>query len=147
MIAFLGTGLVDLLCWLIVVPLVVLLGYRSFVNSDSRRELTIKWVLSAILILIMCLIASTKFTFKPLLILIPAVLFGLMWTSNICNILFRPLTGIFDGEGDENELKPFYFRAEAMRRKGLHQEAVAEVRRQLGLFPGDLEGMLKLASL
>ncbi len=70
-----------------------------------------------------------------------------MWTSNICNILFRPLTGIFDGEGDENELKPFYFRAEAMRRKGLHQEAVAEVRRQLELFPGDIEGMMKLAAL
>src|SRR5580698_7696955 len=147
MIAFLGTGLIDLLCWLIVVPLLGYLGYRSFVNSDSRRELVIKWVVSAVLLLIIWLISLTKFVFKPLLCLIPAVLIGLMWTSNICNILFRPLTGIFDGEGDENELKPFYFRAEAKRRKGLHQEAVAEVRRQLALFPGDIEGMMKLASL
>jgi tetratricopeptide (TPR) repeat protein len=147
MIAFLGTGLVDLLCWLIVLSIIAVLGYRSFVHSASRRELIIKWVVSAILILIMCVIASTKLVFKPLLILIPAVLLGLMWTSDICNILFRPLTGIFDGEGDENELKPFYFRVEAMRRKGLHQEAVAEVRRQLELFPGDIEGMMKLASL
>ncbi len=77
MIAFLGTGLVDLLCWLIVLPMIGLLGYRSFVNSDSRRELIIKWVVSAVLILIMCLIATTKYVFKPLLILFPAVLFGL----------------------------------------------------------------------
>ena len=147
MIAFWGTGLIDLLCWLIVVPLLGRLCYRGFVNSDSRRELVIKWVVSAVLFLIIWLISLTKFVFKPLLILIPAVLFGLMWTSNICNILFRPLTGIFDGEGDENELKPFYFIAEAKRRKGLHQEAVAEVRRQLERFPGHVEGMMKLAAL
>jgi hypothetical protein len=72
MIAFLGTGLVDLLCWLIVLSIIAVLGYRSFVHSASRRELIIKWVVSAILILIMCVIASTKLVFKPLLILIPA---------------------------------------------------------------------------
>jgi outer membrane protein assembly factor BamD (BamD/ComL family) len=147
MIAFLGIDLVDLLCWLIVVPLVGILGYRSLVNSDSRGELVTKWVVSAVLILIICLIASMHSVLKPLFILIPALFLGLMWTSNVCNILLRPLTGVFDGEGDENELKPFYFIAEAKRRKGLYQEAVAEVRRQLERFPGDVEGMMKLAAL
>jgi outer membrane protein assembly factor BamD (BamD/ComL family) len=132
---------------LIVVPALGLLGYRSLVNSDSRGVLVTKWVVSAVLILSIILIASMDFVFKPLLILIPAVILGLMWTSNVCNILFRPLTGAFDGEGDENELKPFYFIAEAKRRKGLYQEAVAEVRRQLERFPGDVEGMMKLAAL
>jgi len=85
--------------------------------------------------------------FNPLFVAIPAVFLGLMWTSNVCNILFRPLTSVFDGEGDEGELKPFYFIAEAKRRKGLYQEAVAEVHRQLERFPGDVEGMMKLATI
>jgi tetratricopeptide (TPR) repeat protein len=147
MIALLGIGLVDLLCWLIVVSVVGILGYRSLVNSDSRGVLVTKWVVSAVLILMIILIESMDFAFKFIFMLIPAVILGLMWTSNVCNILFRPLTGAFDGEGDEKELEPFYFIAEAKRRKGLYQEAVAEVRRQLELFPGDVAGMMKLAAI
>lgn len=147
MIALLGIGFADLLCWLIVLPALGILGYRSLANSDSRGVLVLKWVFSAVLILIICLIASMDSIFKPLFVAIPAVFLGLMWTSSVCNVLFRPLTGAFDGEGDENEVKPFYFIAEAKRRKGLYQEAVAEVRRQLERFPGDVEGMMKLAAL
>jgi outer membrane protein assembly factor BamD (BamD/ComL family) len=147
MIALLGMGLVDLLCWLIVVPVVGFLGYRSLANSDSRGVLVLKWIFSAVLIFILYLIVSSKSIFKPLLVALPAVFLGLMWTSNVCNILFRPLTSVFDGEGEEGEVKPFYFIAEAKRRKGLYQEAVAEVRRQLERFPGDVEGMMKLAAI
>jgi tetratricopeptide (TPR) repeat protein len=147
MIALLGMGLVDLLCWLILIPVVCVLGYRWLLNSDSRGVLVVKWISSVVLIRIIFYIASMSTAIKPLLIVLPAFVLGLMWTSNVVHTLIRPLTGVLDGEGDENEVKPFYFIAEAKRRKGLFQEAAAEVRRQLELFPGDVEGMMKLAAL
>jgi tetratricopeptide (TPR) repeat protein len=92
-------------------------------------------------------IASMHTILKPLFIVVPAFFLGIMWTSNVVQALIRPLTGSFDGEGDEGEAKPFYFLAEGKRRKGLFQEAIAEVQKQLELFPGDVEGMMKLAAL
>lgn len=44
-------------------------------------------------------------------------------------------------------MKPAYSRAEAMRRKGLCQEAADAVREQLEQFPGDADGMMKLAMI
>jgi tetratricopeptide (TPR) repeat protein len=61
--------------------------------------------------------------------------------------LIKPLTGTFDGGNEEAEAKPFYFVAEGKRRKGLYEEAIAEVRKQLEQFPGDHEGYMKLASI
>ncbi|HEV7926219.1 MAG TPA: tetratricopeptide repeat protein [Verrucomicrobiae bacterium] len=147
MIALLGMGIVDLISWVIFVPLVCVLCYRSYANSDSRAMLVAKWISSAILLYIIYLIATSSLIYKAVLVALPAVFLGIMWTSNVCNIIFRPLTSVFDGEGDEDEAKPFYFAAEGKRRKGLYKEAVAEVRKQLELFPGDVEGLLKLAAI
>jgi len=145
MIALLGMGLVDLISWVIFVPLVCVLGYRSYANSDGRAMLVAKWISSAILLYIIYLIATSHLIYKAVLVALPAVFLGIMWTSNVCNIIFRPLTSVFDGEGDESEVKPFYFAAEGKRRKGLYKEAVAEVQKQLERFPGDVEGLMKLA--
>jgi outer membrane protein assembly factor BamD (BamD/ComL family) len=75
------------------------------------------------------------------------VILGLIWTPSIGRILLKPLTGSFDGEGDEIEAKPFYYTAEGKRRQGLYQEAAAEVRKQLEIFHGDAEGLMKLAAI
>jgi len=147
MISLLGMGIVDLISWVIFVPLVCYLGFRAYANSDSRGLLVVKWIFTVLLLLAIHFIILTKTVFTPLFVAIPAVFLGLMWTSNLSNIIFRPLTGAFDGEGDEASRKPFYSVAEGKRRKGLYQEAVAEVRKQLELFPGDVEGMLKLAAI
>ena len=85
--------------------------------------------------------------YRPLFIVPPAGILGLIWASQIGSIVARPLTSIFDGSQEEAELKPFYFIAEAKRRKGLYEEAIAEMRRQLEKFPGDVEGMMKLAAI
>jgi tetratricopeptide (TPR) repeat protein len=147
MIALLGMGFDDLLCWLIVLPALGALGYRSFCISDDRRVLVIKWAFSAVLLLIIGAVAMWHSIYRPLFILPPAVILGLMWTSNLCGLLFRPLTGAFDGGTDEVDAKPYYFLAEGKRRKGLYEEAIAEVHKQLEQFPGDVEGMMKLAAI
>jgi tetratricopeptide (TPR) repeat protein len=147
MIAFMGMSLEDLLCWLIVLPAMVVLGFRSLIHSDDRRNLVLKWVVSVVLILIIFFIMSLHTVLKVLFVLPPSVILGFIWTPSLGRFFLRPLTGAFDGEGDEIEAKPFYFLAEGKRRKGLYQEAVAEVRKQLEKFPGDVEGLMKLAAL
>jgi tetratricopeptide (TPR) repeat protein len=147
MTALLGTSLENLVGGLIILFALVIFGARCLLQSDDRRILVIKWVCSVILILLGLFIAWLHSVVLSLLYIIPAVLLAFIWLPNIGRFLLKPLTDSFDGGADEAELKPFYFRAEAKRRKGLYQEAVAEVRQQLEQFPGDVEGMMKLAAL
>jgi tetratricopeptide (TPR) repeat protein len=122
-------------------------GYRVYEQSDDRRSLVIKLGISVPLVLIALAIIHIHSPYTPLFVLFPAVTLGLMWAPNIGALLAGPLTGTFDGGGEEVEPKPYYFLAEGKRRKGLYEEAVGEVRKQLEMFPGDYEGYLKLASI
>src|ERR1700677_3563157 len=112
MIALLGMGLGDLLCWLIALPMFGFLCYRSYANSDDRRATVIKWAVSAVFILIIAFILSMHTVLKVLFVLPPAVILGFIWTPSLGRVLLKPLTGAFDGEGDEIEAKPFYYTAE-----------------------------------
>jgi outer membrane protein assembly factor BamD (BamD/ComL family) len=147
MIALLGMGLADLLCWLIVIPTLVVVTYRALINSEDRRTLLAKLGFSFLLVLSMFWIGSMHAAAKPLWLIIPCALLGTMWVSNALDILVKPFTATFDGGTDEVEAKPFYYIAEGKRRKGLYEEAAGEVRKQLEKFPGDVEGMMKLAAI
>jgi tetratricopeptide (TPR) repeat protein len=147
MIALLGMGLGDLLCWLIVLPALGIMGYRTVVLSEDRRALLIKWSLSILLVLSMVWIASWQAAYKPLVMVIPVTFLGTLWMSNALNFVFKPFTTAFDGGTQEVDVKPYYFLAEGKRRKGLYAEAAEEVRKQLELFPGDAEGFMKLATI
>ena len=124
-------------------------GYRIYDRSDDRRSLVVKWLVSVPLVLILLAIIRTRTPnpYAPLLLLFPAVALGLVWAPTIGSLLAGPLTGMFDGGGEEVEAKPYYFLAEGKRRKGLFPEAIEAVRKQLELFPGDYEGYAKLASI
>jgi tetratricopeptide (TPR) repeat protein len=74
-------------------------------------------------------------------------LLGTLWLSDALYFLFKPFTDAFDGGRLEVEEKPYYFLAEGKRRKGLFAEAAAEISKELEKFPGDSEGMMKLASI
>jgi tetratricopeptide (TPR) repeat protein len=137
----------DLIGWCILLPLLGIWGFRSLIKSDDRRTLVVKWVFSAIFILIIFYIAWLHNPLLSLLYCIPAVLLAFLWVPSIGRFLLKPLTDAFDGGTNEVEAKPFFFIAEAKRRKGLYQEAVAEMRRQLEQFPGNVEGMMKLAAI
>jgi tetratricopeptide (TPR) repeat protein len=134
--------------------MLVFLSYRSYLESDDRPALVRRWIMSAVLLLIILFILWFRISghpvfmaVKPLLTLFPALILGRMWAPSIGDILVRPLTNLFDGGGEEAEARPFYFIAEGKRRKGLYEEAIAEVRKQLEKFPGDYEGYIKLATI
>jgi len=147
MIALLGMVLGDLLGWLFVMAVFGFWGFRSYLKSTDRGNLVIKWTCSVLLFFAAIGISKLKFAFMPLLLVLPIAVCGIMWIPNVFSILIKPLTNAFDGGDEEAEMKPFYFIAEVKRRKGLYQEAVAAVREQLEKFPGDVEGMMKLAAL
>jgi hypothetical protein len=138
---------IDLLCWVIVLPTLAWLGYRSFGRSANRAALVAKWIASLALLALIHILTPIRSPFTPIMVGVPAVLLGVIWAPSIGSMLARPLTGVIDGGDEETEAKPFYFIAEAKRQKGLYEEAMAEVRRQLEKFPGDYEGYTKLASI
>jgi tetratricopeptide (TPR) repeat protein len=81
-----------------------------------------------------------------------AVLFGgicltVIWRESIASMVAKPFTAIYDGGDVEIEPRPYYSIAEAKRKRGLYNEAVAAIRKQLEKFPTDLDGQLKLAEI
>ncbi|HEY3861082.1 MAG TPA: tetratricopeptide repeat protein [Verrucomicrobiae bacterium] len=123
------------------------LCYRSLRNSADRRTLIIKWACSLVLFLMYFAIASLHDIKYALLYILPSVLLAFIWLPSLTGLILKPITESFEGGGGEAEEKPFYFIAEANRRKGLYQEAAAAVRAQLEKFPGDAEGMMRLAAI
>jgi tetratricopeptide (TPR) repeat protein len=70
-----------------------------------------------------------------------------MWTPAVADFIFTPLTSAFTGGSDEPDVKPFYFIATAKRMRGKPEEAIAEINKQLGKFPGDIAGLMLLATI
>jgi tetratricopeptide (TPR) repeat protein len=140
-------SLEDLLCWFIVLPVLGVMGYRCLANSENRKTLIIKWVASLVLILSMVGIGHIRTALKPLWELVPSSILCVIWVPSLLNMLLKPMTSTYESEEDESDRKPFYYIAEAKRRKGLFQEAIAEVLKQLEKFPGDYEGMMKMATI
>jgi tetratricopeptide (TPR) repeat protein len=138
---------IDTVCWVLVLPVLAFLAYRSYGRSDDRGRLVLKWVISAPLVWAILVLIRSHNPYVPIFLLAPAVILGLLWAPSIGAILAGPLTGVFDGGSEEAEAKPFYFIAEGKRQRGLYEEAIAEVRKQLEQFPGDFEGYMKLASI
>jgi tetratricopeptide (TPR) repeat protein len=143
-------GVYDVLAWLLVIGLWGALGYRSLYRSASRGFLVLKWIVSAVLISIILFIIYTRSMvdlYRPLALLLPAGILGLIWAPSVANIMVKSLVGSLDGGEAEGEAPAFYYIAETKRGKGQYQEAIAEVRKQLENFPGDVPGMMLLAAI
>jgi tetratricopeptide (TPR) repeat protein len=65
-----------------------------------------------------------------------------LWLPRIGRAVLSPLTSAYDGGDEEVELKPFYHRANALRKQGKYLDALSEIRSQLEEFPDDTEGMM-----
>ncbi len=143
----LWTNAVDVVCWVLLVPVLAYLAIRAYGRSEDRRALVRRWIISVVLLCIIGLFARIDTPFKVFLIIPPSVMLGFLWVPTVTSFLIKPVTSTFDGGTDEVDPKPFYFTAEGKRRKGLYEEAIADVRKQLALFPGDYEGYMKLASI
>jgi tetratricopeptide (TPR) repeat protein len=137
----------DMVCSALTLPIIAWVMYRSYSRSDDRKGLVVRWIFSGLMILVIWGISFSESPIKVLWMLLPACGLGFLWIPVAIDLMSKPLTNAFDGGREEGEAKPFYYAAEGKRRKGHYEEAIADIRQQLELFPGDFEGYMKLASI
>lgn len=127
------------------VGFLVWLSVRTLKRSGDPMKLLLKWVVTIPFIAFCLFFAAHIGPFGPFLIVFMAVVMSFMWTPHISELLFSPLTNLFDGGNEPPERKPFYSIALTKHNRGKPHEAVAEIRKQLALFPNDFEGVMLLA--
>jgi tetratricopeptide (TPR) repeat protein len=138
------------------------IGWRSLKRSEDPARLAFKWVVSAVVVFgtlfflrrvgglggqggmtadygVAFLIAGATATCGLVL--------GIIWGSNIGEMVSKPFTGLFDGGEQEVVPEPLYSIAEAKRKQGKYIEAATEVRKQLAQFPNDFKGRMMLAEI
>lgn len=121
--------------------------WRALKQSDNPQKLTLKVVISIPFILFCLWAASHLWIFGPFLIVFMAIVMSVVWTPHIVEVLFSPLTNLFDGGHEPPEPKPYYSIAMAKQKSGHPLEAIVELRAQLAKFPNDFEGVLLLAGI
>jgi tetratricopeptide (TPR) repeat protein len=72
---------------------------------------------------------------------------AIIWAGEFAGLAARPLTSLFDGGSVPPEPRPLYSVAQARQKQGRPFEAIAEVQKQLAMFPTDFEGQMLLAQI
>lgn len=140
-----------------IVALVLVVGFlafRSIRRAEDPARQAFKWLLSIGLAIFYGWYAwpmvdqGGQATFSAIAIaIVCSLILFITWRNEIGNIASFPLTSLFDGGNLAPELKPFYSIAIAKQKKGLYEEAIAEIRKQLERFPTDREGQMLLAQI
>jgi len=125
----------------------VWLSVRTLQRSGEPMKLVWKWAVTIPFVAFCLFLAAHIGPFGPFLIVFMAVVLSFMWTPHISEMLFSPLTNLFDGCHEPPERKPYYSIALTKHNRGKPHEAVAEIRRQLAQFPNDFEGVMLLARI
>lgn len=129
------------------VAFLIWLFVRTLRRSGDPMKLVWKWAFTIPFAVFCFFFAAHLGPFGPFLIVFMAVVLSFMWTPHISEMLFSPLTNLFDGGHEPPDPKPFYSIALTKHNRGKPHEAIAEIRRQLAQFPNDFEGILLLARI
>ena len=135
------------------IGLAVILGiigwgfFRMLKRSYDPSQVLFKLAITVPLV-IACFIGAIELSFYgPFVMIILGVAISVMWAPHLGEWLCKPLTGLFDGGGEEPEPKPYYSIAISKRKLNKPLEAVVEIRKQLARFPNDFEGVMLLAGI
>ncbi|HEY5911586.1 MAG TPA: hypothetical protein VJA21_13385 [Verrucomicrobiae bacterium] len=129
--------------------------WRTIKNSDDPARMIFKWVLTAIVIGFMITVVApmvgqggygAAFGGIPLTAVCGLAL-AIIWRRNIAELVANPIASLYDGGSVPPEPRPAYSVAQSRQKAGRYLEAVAEVRKQLELFPTDFEGHMLLAQI
>jgi tetratricopeptide (TPR) repeat protein len=124
-------------------------------KAEDPALMAFKWVITAGVLSVMVLVAapmvgqggySGAFGGIPLAAVCGLAL-AITWRRNIAELVANPIASLYDGGSAPPEPKPAYSVAQARQKQGRYHEAIAEVRKQLSLFPTDFEGHMLLAQI
>lgn len=137
-----GLGAVGALFWL------------SFQRSLDRPVLALKWLVTALVMVVIWTVVMPGFAqggpsalFALILALLCGGVLAVLWTGSITDLAAKPLASLFDGGSTPPEPKPYYSIAIAKRKRDKPLEAVIAIREQLAKFPNDFEGVMLLANI
>jgi tetratricopeptide (TPR) repeat protein len=125
--------------------------WQAFRRSDAPVTLAIKWVLTAICIVGLCLIGPAAWS-RSVVIVLPLVaaiglVLAIIWRGSITNLIAKPFASLYDGGNEPPDPKPMYSIAMSKRKRGDFLGARDAVREQLRKFPADFEGQMLLAEI
>jgi tetratricopeptide (TPR) repeat protein len=144
---------------LVVIALVAWVMWRWLKKTDDPGQLIFKWVLTAIGLVGVFLLArhlrdviergvdyGAAF-FGAGCTAAMGVYFAAIWRREIAGIVAKPFGALYDGGNAELDPQAYYSIAQSKRKRGHYTEAVAEIRKQLNKFPTDYTGQLLLAEI
>ena len=143
-------GLVGLACFAGMVWFMI----RRLKKSDNPGGLVSKWIISGIVLLFLVFRilpwaagGGYDSAFAVPFAAACGILLGLIWAPNIAAMVSKPLASLYDGGDAEVEARPCLSLAEARRKKGLYEEAIEEIQKELAKFPENFAGNIMLASV
>lgn len=124
-------------------------------KSEEPARMIVKWVFTFLVLGVLFLVVGPivgKGGYGGAFIGIPAtavcgLALAITWRRSIASLVADPVASLYDGGREPPVPHPTYSTAQAKYKKGLCEEAIAEVRVQLERFPTDFEGHLLLAEI
>jgi len=124
-------------------------------KSDDRPGLLKRWLLTLADFLFLGLVVGPvvgRFDYVAAFVGVPMAAVGglilaLIWTPHLAGAVGRKFGQLYDGGDVPADPEPFFSIAEARRKAGRYAEAVAELQRQLEVFPTHFRGLMLLAEI
>jgi tetratricopeptide (TPR) repeat protein len=145
----------QIISWMILVGSIGALVVVTVRKSEDPARMVFKWVLTAVVGGYVAFAVApvvgqggygAAFGGIPLLAVCGLVL-AIIWRHSLTGMIAKPFASLYDGGNIPPEPRPAYSVAQARQKRGEYLEAVVEIRKQLALFPTDLEGHLLLAQI
>jgi tetratricopeptide (TPR) repeat protein len=142
---------------LLIVGLLAAGGFVTWtiVVAEDRAQRVVKWLITIpVLVALFWKVGAivgqggyaAGFVGIPLTAACGLVL-AILWGTELAGLVARPLTSLFDGGSAPPDPRPLYSVAQARQKQGKYLEAIAEVQKQLAMFPTDFEGHMLLAQI
>jgi tetratricopeptide (TPR) repeat protein len=140
----------------------IALAWQCLRRADDPRDLALRWLFSLLVVggagLLLWYLARrvgagsfvAAFGLATLIAggtAAVGITLGIIWAPYLGSWIAGPFERLYLGGNEEAAPQPLYSVAEARRKRGRYDEAVAEVRAQLARFPDDLTGTLLLADI
>ena len=146
------TKIFDIVIWGIFIVLMVWVFIRWMKKSQSEPLAFLgQWIAT------LAIIAAIIFIVRPMLFQIPMLAIPLaaaaglciymIWASNIVNFFAKPFVDLYTGGSEMPDPEAHFSIAEAKRKRGAYQEAIAEIKNELSQFPNDFRGQMLMAEV
>lgn len=145
--------------WIIVAGIFIAGLRHWYLKSHDRGLLVVKWALTVpgmVAMYFLTIWLRNKVNggldygaafFGAALVAANGLYFAIIWRKDIAMIVARPFGNLYDGGDEEPDPQAFYSSAEAKRKRGNYNEAIADIRKQLAKFPTDFTGQMLLAEI